>query len=155
MITGYGCSFEIMDRGSAPTAGAVSRSMHAALAKAGIQAEEIDVIVANGDGTLHGDNNEIKAIHTVFSGCLDNLSVYSSKGALGNMYAGAPAVDTILGIHMIEKGMIPPTLNCEPREEGIGFHLVSGAPFERKINKVMVNCQSYEGQCASLIIEKI
>jgi 3-oxoacyl-(acyl-carrier-protein) synthase len=72
---------------------------------------------------------------------------------LGHLLAGAPAVDTILGVYMIEHGIIPATLNSVPLEKDMRFNLVSENQLRVYPRRIMINCQSYEGQCASLIIE--
>ena len=128
--------------------------MRDSMDKAGVNAKDIDVIIANGDGTRRGDANEMEAVHNVFSDCIDTIPVYSSKSALGHMYAGAPAVDVILALYMIENGVIPAVLTPGPLDQEIRFQLVKDAPFMKKSGRIMVNCQSYEGQSASLIIEK-
>ncbi len=152
MIAGYGAACERSER-PAPTVGALSHAMKQALANAAIQPSDIDAIIAHGDGTYEGDRNEIEAIHHVFSDCIDRINVFSSKGALGNLLAASPAVDVILGIHMIESGIVPPTLNSFPRESSIKFNLSSDQPLKNHPKRVMINSQSYEGPCSSLIIE--
>ncbi len=155
VLSGAGFSFGLGEDYPAPTTGAITRSMLAAMEKAGVDAKDIDVIVANGDGTCRGDANEMEAVHSVFSDCIETIPVYSSKRALGHMYAGAPAVDIILALYMIENGVIPAVLTPGPLDEEIRFQLVSDAPLMKKSGRIMVNCQSYEGQAASLIIEAV
>ncbi|UCF87568.1 MAG: hypothetical protein JSV71_02345 [Nitrospiraceae bacterium] len=155
MITGYGYSFGKEDNLFCPTSHSIAAAMSSALHRGGITPSDIDVIIAHGDGTPCGDRNEIDAIHQVFAGSLDNLRVFSSKGALGNLFAGAPAVDVILGISMIEHGMIPSTLHCLPLDQDIEFQPVTGEPVKTELKRVMINALSYEGQCASLILESV
>ncbi len=69
------------------------------------------------------------------------------------MLAGASAVDTILGLCMIKNGIIPSTISSDPIENDLGFHLVHQGPLKVFPRRIMINCQSYEGQCASLLIE--
>jgi 3-oxoacyl-[acyl-carrier-protein] synthase II len=144
MITGYGFAFD-----------AVSVAMQSAIENAGLAPSDIDAIIANGDGTYLGDKNEAEAINQIFSDCMEKIFVYSSKGALGNVFAGAPAVDIILGVHMLEHGIIPATLNSLPLDENIKFNLIHDKPLRASPKRIMVNSQSYEGQCASLIIEAV
>jgi 3-oxoacyl-[acyl-carrier-protein] synthase II len=127
--------------------------MKGALDSAGMVPSDIDLIIAHGDGTMIGDKNESEAIHQVFSGCLDKVTVFSSKGALGHLLAGAPVVDVILGISMIRTGIVPPTPNAEPAEDAVLFHLVGRQSLPVHPNRILINCQSYEGQSASLVIE--
>lgn len=153
-VTGYGASFG-KDDGPCPTASAISRSMIVAMENAGKKRDDIHLIIANGDGTLRGDGNEAEAIRTLFSDMMDRLYVYSSKGALGNLYAGAPVVDIILGLYMLEQGVIPPALHPVPPDDKTPFNLTAGKAFRKKPACIMVNCQSYEGQSASIIIERV
>jgi 3-oxoacyl-(acyl-carrier-protein) synthase len=71
--TGYGCSCEISNSHSGPTARASSLAMREGLDRAGLKPSEIDLIIAHGDGTVSGDRNEIEAIHDVFSDCLNRF----------------------------------------------------------------------------------
>ena len=154
-IAGYGFAFESEEEFSGPTARAISHAMKEAIDKAEIQSSDIDAIIVHGDGTCIGDKNEIEAIHLVFSDCIDTVNVYSSKGALGHLLAGAAAVDTVLGIYMLKNGVIPPTLNSLLSDKNIKFNLVNKSLLRAIPKRIMVNCQSYEGQCASLIIEAV
>jgi 3-oxoacyl-[acyl-carrier-protein] synthase II len=152
-LAGYGAAFESDDNYRVPTACAFGNAMRSALRNAGLAPSDIDLIIAHGDGTRAGDRNETDAIHEVFSDCIREVGVFSSKGALGHLLAGAPVVDIILGIAMIEKGKIPPTLTSSP-ESSLRFSLVT-QPLKRNLKRIMVNAQSCEGQAASIIIESV
>jgi 3-oxoacyl-[acyl-carrier-protein] synthase II len=155
-ISGWGHACEIVAPSSpAAQANAVARAMHSALEHARARPADIDVLIAHGDGTREGDGNEIVAIHQTFAGSLDQLKVFSSKGALGHLLAAAPAVDVILGALMIARQKIPATINAEPADGAVRFHLVTGRPSPAKVRKVMINARSHEGPCASLIIETV
>ena len=154
-IAGYGFAFESEEEFAGPTAGAISHAMKEAIDMAEIKPSGIDIIIAHGDGTNVGDKNEIEAIHEIFSDYLNKVNVYSSKGALGHLLAGAAAADTVLGIYMLKNGAIPPTLNSVLSDKNIKFNLVNKSPLKVIPKRIMVNCQSYEGQCVSLIIEMV
>ncbi|RJR15862.1 MAG: hypothetical protein C4581_10915 [Nitrospiraceae bacterium] len=153
-VTGYGTSFGLTEGSHCPTAKAMSLSMEQAIARANLGPSDIDMIIAHGDGTLMGDKHEIEAIHHTFSGCIDKVSVYSSKGALGHMLGGAAAADVVLGICILQHGIIPAVYGSRLQDESIRFRLVSGNPAEAHPRRIMINSRSYEGQCASLILEK-
>jgi 3-oxoacyl-[acyl-carrier-protein] synthase II len=154
-VTGYGTSFEASEESNCPTSKAVSIAMEQAIAKAGLHPCDIDLIIAHGDGTAVGDRNETEAIHRTFSKCLDKVIVFSSKGALGHLLAGAPAVDAVLGIHILKDGIIPATYNTSPIDDSIKFRVINGEPLKTDPKRILINALSYEGQCASLIIESI
>lgn len=153
-VSGYGFAFEREGNFSGPALRAVSGAMRNALDCAGITPADIDLLIAHGDGT-HADMNEIKAIHEIFAGRLDALHVFSSKGAIGLTHAAAPVIDIILGICMLKTGIVPPVVGLMNRNRSIGFNVVSGEPLKKDIKKIMINCRSYEGQAASIIIERL
>lgn len=154
-VTGYGSSFEAVKESNCPTSKAISLAMEQAIAGANLGPSDIDLIIAHGDGTYIGDKNEIDAIHRTFSGCIEKINVYSSKGALGHMLAGAAAVDAVLGIFIIKNGIIPAVYNTLPIDDSIKFNCISGKPFTSNPRRILINSRSYEGQCASLIIEAV
>lgn len=154
-VTGYGVSFGLTEDAHCPTSNAISLAMEQALTKADLRPADIDLIIAHGDGTYMGDKHEIEAIHHTFSVCIDKVNVYSSKGALGHMLAGAAAVDVVLGIHILQHGIIPAVYGSPRQDEAIKFNVVSREPVKAGPRRILINSRSYEGQCASLIIEAV
>lgn len=153
ILSGYGSSFEADDNFSCPTSRAFSLSMQSAITKAKLRPSDIDLIIAHGDGTLDGDNNEAEAIHQTFSGCIDKLNVFSSKPALGHLLSGSSAVDVVLGTYILKNAIIPASCKYNDLDNNIKFNIVTKLNNEIKPKKILINSQSSEGQCASLIIE--
>jgi 3-oxoacyl-[acyl-carrier-protein] synthase II len=154
-MTGYGCSCEITNRHSGPTARVFSLAMREGLDRAGLKPSEIDLVIAHGDGTVSGDRNEIEAIHDVFSDCLNKVYIFSSKAALGHLLAGAPLIDVILGVRMLTDGIVPAMPHTSPPDPSIRFHVVQGTSLRKDVRRILINCQSYEGQAASLVLETV
>jgi len=152
-ITGYGAAFGSQSDAAAD-ADAIACAMETALEEAELCASDIDVVIAHGEGTRVGDGNEIEAIQRVFASCNERLRLFSSKGALGHLLAGAPAVDAILAASILKEQVLPPTLWSEPADPRVGFHLSSRAQ-EVAAKKILLNCRSPEGQCASLVFETV
>ncbi len=153
VMSGYGTSFEKVQGANCPSAGAISAAMNNALAHADMNPSEIDVIIAHGDGTINGDRNEMNAIQDVFYSCIDKVKIYSSKGALGHMLAGSSPVDVILGIQMITHGIIPAIHGLDKPEKDILLHMNTGTPVNISPKRILINSLSYEGQCASMVLE--
>ncbi|MBI5633766.1 MAG: hypothetical protein HZA15_09845 [Nitrospirae bacterium] len=155
MISGYGHAFGLAEAGPAPSAETIGNAMRQALKTASLSPEDIDLIIAHGDGSVFGDLNEAEAVTAVFGKRTGLMPVFSSKAALGNLFAGAPAADIILGMQMIEKGIIPAMIpdkyqRSQHAAEAPGP--VTGEAQKKELRRIMVNCQSYEGQAASIII---
>ena len=152
-ITGYGHAFGSEESACSPTVDAIEEAMNKALDVACLGPSGVDVVIAHGDGTRVGDQNEIAAIQRVFKPSLDRITVYSSKASLGYLLAAAPAVDALLGRSVLEQQIVPPVL---PQVVGgLPFHVVGGAPVRSSCRRVMVNCRSSQGQSASLILENL
>jgi 3-oxoacyl-[acyl-carrier-protein] synthase II len=152
-ITGYGYGFEVEDNSSDPTSNAIALAMQKAIKRSGLTPQDIDVIIAHGDATVRGDANEINAINEVFKKNIDAINVYSSKGALGNLLAGAPAVDIIIAISIIKTGIIPPNLTDAP-DKSAKFRF-SAESLKSNPKNILINSRSSEGQCVSFIIEPV
>jgi 3-oxoacyl-[acyl-carrier-protein] synthase II len=154
-MAGYGAAFGAAEGSPGAAARAIARAMQEALRRSGLTPADLDVLIAHGDGTWEGDGQEIEAIHEVFAGRLDTLPVFSSKGALGHPQAAGPAVDSVLGMHVLRSGAIPPTApDCAP-DPRIRFPLGSGRALRSAPRRVMVNARGDAGQCASLILESL
>jgi 3-oxoacyl-[acyl-carrier-protein] synthase II len=152
-ISGYGRACEKAGKGPAPTARAIAEAAERALAYARVEPSGIDLVIAHGDGTCEGDKNEIEAIHRVFSCEAPPIKVFSSKGAVGYGLAGSTAMDVVFAVCILSNGVIPPTLNCDPVEDQVGFDIVKGQPRSSLPRRILINGRSPEGQCASLVVE--
>lgn len=158
LISGYGHTFGLAKAGPAPSAETVGNAMKQALETASLSPEDIDLIIAHGDGSVFGDLSEAEAVTAVFGKLTGLIPVFSSKAALGNLFAGAPAADIILGMQMIEKGIIPAMIpdRYQSTQHTAGAPgLVIAEALKKDLRRIMVNCQSYEGQAASIIIQTV
>ncbi|MEO5361613.1 MAG: beta-ketoacyl synthase [Nitrospirota bacterium] len=153
-ITGWGRAFGIEgELFSGPTTAAIKNAMSAALSMADLNPADIDLLIANADGTAAGDKNEIEAVNCLFQSC--PVSVISTKGALGSLYAAAAPLDAAVAAYVIKTGLIPPSLYSTPIDEAVRFDIVTQAPLQKQVVRVMINSHSYEGQAASLIVERV
>jgi 3-oxoacyl-[acyl-carrier-protein] synthase II len=152
LLKGIGSTCELDGQGPSPTPVAIRKAMEHALSSAGIGPEAIDLIIANGDGSIDGDRNEMAAIDTLFGGALDSVRVLSVKGAVGHLLAGAPALDVALGVQMLQRRAIPgmaPDIVPDPVSR---LRFVIGQPLQKPLRHILVNAQGFAGQCVSIIL---
>ena len=152
-VTGCGFSCEPSNTTGGSSSNALARAMSQALDAAGLEPEAVDVVMAHGDGTVDGDGYELEAIQQVFEEVIASLPVFSSKGALGHLQAGAPSLDIILATQMIENQVIPPCPFSVPLDSRVEFMVAAEKPLSTKVKTVLINACSPEGPCATMVLE--
>jgi 3-oxoacyl-[acyl-carrier-protein] synthase II len=132
------------------------RSMEMALRKAGMQPSDIDYINAHGTSTPLGDELELGAVRRLFGNAIANVSMSSTKSAIGHLLGGAGAVESIFCILAMRDQVVPPTLNLDnPSESCEGVDLVPHKAKERPVRAVLNNSFGFGGTNASLIMKAV
>jgi len=130
------------------------RAMKAALARAEMNAGDIDYINAHGTSTPLGDEIELGAIKRLFGDAADRLSMSSTKSSIGHLLGAAGAVEAIFSILALVRGVVPPTLNLDNPSEGCDIDLVPHSAKEREVRAVLSNSFGFGGTNASVILKK-
>jgi 3-oxoacyl-[acyl-carrier-protein] synthase II len=121
------------------------------LASAGLSPADVDYISAHGTATRHGDEVEAQAIAEVFG---DTVPVSSLKGYIGHTLGASGALDLIVSLAVMEKGVIYPTLNLDTVDEACGGVAHVMEPLRRDVRVVMKNCFAFGGINASLVCRR-
>jgi 3-oxoacyl-[acyl-carrier-protein] synthase II len=151
-ITGYGMSGDAHHiTAPAQDGNGGFRAMQAAIRRAGIALEEIDYVNAHGTSTPLGDEIELGAVKRLFGDHAYDISMSSTKSAIGHLLGAAGAVEAIFSILAVRNGVIPPTLNLENPSEGCDIDLVPLAAKERTVTNALSNSFGFGGTNASLI----
>ena len=154
-VAGYGLSGDAYHITSPPEDGSGGyRAMQAALRNAQMNVEDIDYINAHGTSTPVGDEIELGAVKRLFGDQSYELSMSSTKSAIGHLLGAAGAVEAIFAVKAIENGVAPPTLNLENPSEGCDIDLVPKEAKERKIAAALSNSFGFGGTNASVIFKE-
>lgn len=130
------------------------RSMQMALDDAKIDKRAIGYINAHGTSTPKGDEIEAGAVRRLFDGT--NVSMSSTKSAIGHLLGGAGSVEGIFAIMAVRTGILPPTLNLEnPSASVAGMDLVPLKAKEKKVTAALSNSFGFGGTNASVIFKAI
>jgi 3-oxoacyl-[acyl-carrier-protein] synthase II len=117
--------------------------------------DAIDYINAHGTSTPLGDEIELGAVKRLFGEHAYNLSMSSTKSAIGHLLGAAGAVEAVFSIKAIETGAVPPTLNLENPSEGCDLDLVAKEAKERIVRNAMSNSFGFGGTNASLVLSSV
>jgi 3-oxoacyl-[acyl-carrier-protein] synthase II len=140
-----------------PDGAGAAKAMEFALADAQLPAEKVDYINAHGTGTELNDIAETSAIRTVFGGHAYKLMVSSTKSSHGHLLGASGAVELIVCVETIRKGIVPPTINLDNVDERCDAKMdfVPLKAREKKVSIAMSNSFGFGGHNASLVIGKV
>ena len=156
-VVGYGLSGDAYHvTAPHPEGSGAYRSMEMALKKAGMTPADIDYINAHGTSTPMGDELELGAVRKLFGNQIANVSMSSTKSAIGHLLGGAGAVETIFCILALRDQIVPPTLNLDNPSEGTaGVDLVPHQAKKREVRAALNNSFGFGGTNASLIVKAV
>jgi 3-oxoacyl-[acyl-carrier-protein] synthase II len=154
-IVGYGMSGDAFHITSPSEDGdGAYRCMAAALKRAGMAASDIDYINAHGTSTPLGDEIELRAIERLLGAHGAQVSMSSTKSAVGHLLGAAGALEAIFSILAIRDGVAPPTLNLDNPSVETSIDLVPHVARRRKIDVALSNSFGFGGTNASLIFRR-
>ena len=154
-LTGYGSTgdaFRVTD--SHPEGRGAVACMAAALADARLAPEDVGYINAHGTSTRVNDKSETTAIKKVFGEAAYRTPVSSSKSMLGHLIAAAGAVELIICVETLRRGVLPPTINYETPDPDCDLDYVPNAAREKRIRHALSNSFGFGGQNVSLIVSR-
>ena len=151
-VIGYGMSGDAFHlTAPAEDGNGAFRSMRNALRRAGLAVEQIDYINAHGTSTPLGDEIELGAVKRLFGRHAYELSMSSTKSAIGHLLGAAGSVEAIFSILAIRDGVVPPTLNLDDPSPACDIDLVPKQAKERRVTYVLTNSFGFGGTNASLV----
>mgnify|MGYP002682755009 CR=1 FL=1 len=74
-----------------------------------------------------------------------------SRG-LGDVYKRQGATEALICIQAVREGLIPPTVNLERPEEGLGINVVRGQPLRKRVEIAVSNSFGFGGHNAVLVV---
>jgi 3-oxoacyl-[acyl-carrier-protein] synthase II len=155
-IVGYGLSGDAYHITSPSEDGdGAYRCMQMALKRAGLGAADVDYVNAHGTSTPLGDEIELKAFERLAGNHAANISMSSTKSAIGHLLGAAGSVEAIFAVLSIRDQVAPPTLNLDNPSVETGLDLVPHKARKRNINVALSNSFGFGGTNASLVFRKV
>jgi 3-oxoacyl-[acyl-carrier-protein] synthase II len=152
VLLGYGASTDAFHPVQPhPEGRGAIHAMRSALEDAEFSTDKVGYVNAHGTATIPNDVVESAAIRRVFGSHADQLLVSSTKAATGHLLGGAGAVEAIITVMAIERGVLPPTLNLDMPGEGCDLTYVAKVARERTLRAAMTNNFGFGGHNASLL----
>ncbi|WP_405739953.1 ketosynthase chain-length factor [Streptomyces sp. NBC_01525] len=146
-MAGYGATFD-----PAPGSGrepGLRRAIELALADAGADPADVDVVFADAAAVPELDRSEAAAIAAVFGP--RGVPVTAPKTMTGRLYSGAAPLDVAAALFSIEDGLIPPTTHVTARPDH-RLDLVTGAPRTARVRTALVLARGYGGFNSAVLV---
>ncbi|MEA1914214.1 MAG: beta-ketoacyl-ACP synthase II [Campylobacterota bacterium] len=115
---------------------------------------KVDYVNAHGTSTPVNDKNETAALKELFGGKENCPPVTSTKGQIGHCLGAAGAIEAIIAITAMEKGIIPPTINQIESDENCDLDYVPNSAREVNLDVVMSNSFGFGGTNGVVIFKK-
>ena len=150
-LAGVGCAADATHM-TAPDreGGGATRALLAALDDAGLTPAAVDFVSAHGTGTPYNDAMEAVALARVFGA--GRVPVNSIKGAIGHTLGAAGALEAVLCVETLARGVIPPTAALETVDPVCAvLDLVHGAPRRHAVGAAVSTSSGFAGTNAALV----
>jgi 3-oxoacyl-[acyl-carrier-protein] synthase II len=126
-----------------PEGDGAARAIRAALADAGLAAEEVGYINAHGTATPHNDSAETLAIKTALGAHAQKTPVSSIKSMIGHTLGAAGAIEAVASVLTLHKGFLPPTVNLVNPEFDLDY--VPGRARQVQVEVVLSSSFAFGG----------
>ncbi|MBY9067085.1 beta-ketoacyl-ACP synthase II [Hyphomonas sp. WL0036] len=155
-VMGYGLTGDAHHI-TAPAEGAEGgyRAMKMALKNSGIDPTEIDYVNAHGTSTPKGDEGEAGAVERAFGEHAKNISMSSTKSAVGHLLGAAGAIEAAFCALAIRDQVMPPTLNLDNPSFETVLDLIPHKAKKGQVRAAMSNSFGFGGTNASLVLRKV
>jgi 3-oxoacyl-[acyl-carrier-protein] synthase-1 len=149
-LIGYGESSDAYHMSTPDPAGrGALAALDAALARAGIDAGQVDYINLHGTATLKNDAAEAHLL-TRFP---THTRASSTKGLTGHTLGAAGTLESVLALLAIEHGVVPPNAGCDEPIPAAAPWLAS-RPETRALNVALSNSFGFGGNNACLVFAR-
>ncbi|MFJ6567678.1 ketosynthase chain-length factor [Streptomyces sp. NPDC091292] len=146
-IAGYGATFDPRP-GSGREPG-LRRAAELALADAGVDPGDIDVVFADAAADPALDAAEADALTTLFGP--RGVPVTAPKTMTGRLYSGAAPLDLAAAFLAIRDGIVPPTVHVEP-SPAYDIDLVVGRPRPLAVRTALVLARGQGGFNSAVVV---
>lgn len=141
---------------TAPDASSITRAIREAHQRGGVDAEDIDLVVAHGSGTQQNDAVEARALADVFARVAPPPLVTAIKCATGHTSGGCGLLSLVIAVLALRRGAVPPIVGLtDPIEEVGNLRLVWGGPLVAEMTTAQVNAFGMGGINAVAVVDKV
>lgn len=150
-ISGYSSSADANHMtGPDKEARGLSKAIRAALDES--ECSRVDYVNAHGTGTPYNDLMETKAFKNVFGNEAYGIPVSSIKSMIGHSFGAAGAIEAAACVMVMERGLIPPTINLVERDPECDLDYCPAAARKTDVRSCLTVSAGFGGQNSALVL---
>jgi len=135
-----------------PKGSGIDNAISIAIGEAGIDPQQIDLVIPTGIGHPDSDRAEVAALKRVFGDYLSKLPVISNKALFGNCSAGAGGLDACIAAKALAEQTLPAIVNCKQPWPGLASGTTAMRPADLRY-ALICSC-GLGGQIAALVLKR-
>ena len=155
-VVGYAINSDATDF-VLPDPGRQAECIHLALRRAGLDADQVDIVSTHATGTVSGDAQECQALRSIWgrNGC--HTAMNNTKGFIGHAMGAAAALELAGNLPALDDRVCHPTINLDrPDPECEVPGLVVREPRElEKVSIILNNAFGMLGINSAVIVKKV
>jgi 3-oxoacyl-[acyl-carrier-protein] synthase II len=154
-VLGYGTSNDAHHMAQPdPDSVGVAEMMSSALARSGVEPEQVGYINAHGTSTPYNDRDETNAIKRVFGDHAYRLAVSSTKSVTGHLFGAAGAVEAMMCVRALHHGVLPPTINYRNPDPECDLDYVPNEARKTQVDVALSNAMGLGGHNACVLLAR-
>jgi 3-oxoacyl-[acyl-carrier-protein] synthase II len=130
-------------------------AMRHAIDDAGLRPDDIGYINAHGTSTQQNDRSETVAIKRCFGESAKRVPISSTKSMMGHLVNGGGAVELIVCLLTIDRGIITPTINYEVPDPDCDLDYVPNVARRQPVDHAISNSFGFGGINATVVVGKV
>jgi 3-oxoacyl-(acyl-carrier-protein) synthase len=139
---------------TAPDPGGITLAMRDAYSRAGVRAEDIDLVMLHGSGTPRNDMTESSVLRHIFQDAGTGPRMTAIKAMTGHTLGGSGLLSLVMAVLAMKEGTVPPVLGlADPIPEAAGLDLVQGDPAVGDLAIAQIDAFGFGGINAIAIVE--
>src|SRR5579883_2424371 len=126
--------------------------LHQAMAEANITADELAYINSHGSSTPPNEAAETAAYKAVFGERARHIPISATKSMIGHTQGAASAIETIVTALVLDRQVIPPTINQEEPDPRCDLDYVPNLAREAAVNVALTHSSGFGGVNSVLVL---
>lgn len=135
-----------------PSGAAGGRTIRAALASAGVNAEDVDYVNAHGTATPQNDSAETAAVKAALGERARQIPVSSIKSMIGHCLCASGAIEAVATVLTLRDQLVPPTIHYENADPACDLDYVPNASRESRVDIAISNSFAFGGNSSVVVL---